>query len=158
MSKLRIYLSALATGVFLSMQVPAQAETIEERLKTVELRLKAIDTRLMNIEAAINGSPSDVPLTEEEKKKIQEARRNFLEALAGISEILASSRRGGERLEDSEDKDTRENWAKLKNGMTTDEVRNLLGEPQRAEGTVVELWKYLHGEIRFDHGKVYAWN
>lgn len=57
-----------------------------------------------------------------------------------------------------------QNWRQLRRGMTMDEVRALLGEPQRVQtfGGAFTLWQWNGGsaDVRFDgsSGKVDAWS
>lgn len=45
---------------------------------------------------------------------------------------------------------SRANWRKLKMGMSEDEVRALLGEPERIDGGSLSYWKYPnYGVVRF---------
>ena len=57
-----------------------------------------------------------------------------------------------------------QNWRRLRRGMTMDEVRALLGEPERVEamGVVGTFWQWDSGRasVRFDgfSGKLDAWS
>ena len=52
------------------------------------------------------------------------------------------------------------NWRKLKQGMSEDDLRTLLGEPQRINGGSFSRWKYPNlGEVTFYmRDGVYKWN
>jgi hypothetical protein len=54
------------------------------------------------------------------------------------------------------------NWRRLQRGMTMNEVRALLGEPERVEALVWTIWYWneREAEVRFDirSGKVDAWS
>lgn len=52
------------------------------------------------------------------------------------------------------------NWRRLKRGMTMDQVRALLGEPESvAAGTYLTLWQYPGGaNVTFDPDKVDGWS
>jgi len=55
--------------------------------------------------------------------------------------------------------DNRENWRKLREGMSEDQVRELLGEPYRIQGGRSALWHYqMGGSIHFHRGKVESWS
>ncbi len=50
------------------------------------------------------------------------------------------------------------NWRKLNTGMSHEEVRSLLGEPQRINGGELAIWQYSNrGEVIFMRTKVYEW-
>ena len=51
------------------------------------------------------------------------------------------------------------NWRKLKRGMSEDDVRALLGEPQRIDGGSFSFWKYPnYGEVVFEENRgVFKW-
>jgi hypothetical protein len=57
----------------------------------------------------------------------------------------------------------RQNWRQLRNGMTMDQVRALLGEPERVDNfVVVTVWRWTSmrgGNVSFDRtGKVEGWS
>jgi hypothetical protein len=50
------------------------------------------------------------------------------------------------------------NWRSLKNDMSYDEVRSILGEPSRIEGGTLAFWYYSNrGSVRFFNDKVNKW-
>ncbi len=50
------------------------------------------------------------------------------------------------------------NWRSLKNGMSYDEVRSILGEPSRIEGGTLAYWRYSNGAfVGFIYDKVNRW-
>lgn len=50
------------------------------------------------------------------------------------------------------------NWRSLKNGMSYDEVRSILGEPNRIDGGTLAQWHYSNrGSVRFFLDKVDQW-
>lgn len=51
------------------------------------------------------------------------------------------------------------NWRRLKEGMGYDEVRGILGEPERINGGDVAIWRYANrGEVGFFLGKLSRWS
>ncbi len=50
------------------------------------------------------------------------------------------------------------NWRQLRRGMRMNEVRELLGEPDRVEGGTVTTWRWPDGDVRFMDDRVYSWN
>lgn len=50
------------------------------------------------------------------------------------------------------------NWRSLKNGMSYDEVRSILGEPSRVDGGSIAYWHYSNqGRVRFGLDKLRSW-
>jgi hypothetical protein len=50
------------------------------------------------------------------------------------------------------------NWRKLTKGMSTADVRTILGEPERIDGGTIERWSYQNrGRLVFYDGKVDSW-
>jgi hypothetical protein len=52
------------------------------------------------------------------------------------------------------------NWRALKRGMSQDEVRSFLGEPQRVDAGPITLWHYPSGgDVHFDNrGALMGWS
>ena len=51
------------------------------------------------------------------------------------------------------------NWRSLKNGMSYDEVRAILGEPSRIKGGNIAFWYYENrGDVTFYEHKVKSWS
>lgn len=50
------------------------------------------------------------------------------------------------------------NWRQLNLGMTMDEVRELLGEPERVEGGSFTYWYWTDAKVSFYSGKVDGWS
>jgi hypothetical protein len=50
------------------------------------------------------------------------------------------------------------NWRSLKNGMSYDEVRSILGEPSRVDGGSIAYWHYSNrGRVIFMSDKLERW-
>jgi hypothetical protein len=50
------------------------------------------------------------------------------------------------------------NWRSLKNGMSYDEVRSIIGEPTRIDGGTLARWHYSNGAfVGFFRDKVQQW-
>jgi TonB family protein len=49
------------------------------------------------------------------------------------------------------------NWRQLRPGMTMDEVRALLGEPERVEGGPVTYWRWADANVYFIDGALTGW-
>jgi len=50
------------------------------------------------------------------------------------------------------------NWRRLRQGMKPDQVRALLGEPERVEAGGVTFWRWANSYVSFMDGKVYGWS
>jgi uncharacterized coiled-coil protein SlyX len=53
----------------------------------------------------------------------------------------------------------RENWRQLREGMSQDQVQELLGRPNRIDGGRISIWHYsTEGRVYFSRGKVDRWS
>jgi len=50
------------------------------------------------------------------------------------------------------------NWRRLRLGMNMDEVRALLGEPERVDAGPITWWRWHNGHVNFMDGKVRGWS
>ena len=50
------------------------------------------------------------------------------------------------------------NWRRLHLGMKMDEVRALLGEPERVEAGYVTYWRWTNASVSFISGKLEGWS
>src|SRR6266852_1778796 len=50
------------------------------------------------------------------------------------------------------------NWRQLRRGMKMDEVRALLGEPERVEADIVTYWRWAGANVFFMSGKLRGWS
>ena len=50
------------------------------------------------------------------------------------------------------------NWRRLRLGMKMDEVRALLGEPERVEAGYVTYWRWTDANVSFVSGKLQGWS
>jgi len=66
-----------------------------------------------------------------------------------------------QRVPESETWRDLQNWRRLRRGMKMDQVRALLGEPERvdAAGVAFTFWRWSSGHVQFDgSGKVEGWS
>lgn len=54
--------------------------------------------------------------------------------------------------------DAQANWRQLRTGMSMDEVRALLGEPEHVEGGTMTYWRWTNAEVQFYRGKLDGWS
>lgn len=50
------------------------------------------------------------------------------------------------------------NWRRLRTGLSMDEVRALLGEPERVDGGGITTWRWADGHVLFILNKVDSWS
>jgi outer membrane protein assembly factor BamE (lipoprotein component of BamABCDE complex) len=50
------------------------------------------------------------------------------------------------------------NWRRLRQGMKPDQVRALLGEPERVEAGLRTYWRWADANVYFDYGKLAGWS
>jgi hypothetical protein len=50
------------------------------------------------------------------------------------------------------------NWRRLRQGMTPDQVRALLGEPERVDAGVITFWHWNEANAYFMGGKLEGWS
>lgn len=85
----------------------------------------------------------------------------LLSALLLLPLGTGCSREGG-RASSGARWERKESWSQLRPGMTTDQVRGILGEPTREESDVAfTYWRYGEGQdagrVTFVSGKVKDW-
>ena len=50
------------------------------------------------------------------------------------------------------------NWRRLRRGMSMNDVRALLGEPERVDAGFITFWRWPDGDVHFVDGKVDGWS
>lgn len=51
-----------------------------------------------------------------------------------------------------------QNWRRLQRGMTMNQVRALLGEPQRVDAGVITYWRWAEANVHFIDGRLEGWS
>lgn len=75
-------------------------------------------------------------------------------------DLIEETLSGTDKVETSEKgQPNRENWRKLREGMSKDKVQELLGKPDRIDGGSLAVWHYPNGgTVHFYRGKVHRWS
>lgn len=103
---------------------------------------------------AFNASANDSDRIDKLEKQIQEINLR----LSKLESLLSNPSKAQERVTPSEGWKSVSNWRKLQTGMSTSDVRSILGAPERVKGGLITLWYYPHeGKVTFTDGKVFQW-
>jgi hypothetical protein len=122
------------------------------RFKTAHLKL--FGALCILIAAAFSAQASDADRINQLEKELQEIKQRLsvLESPSSSSNARQIQSPPGEGWKSVS------NWRKLNTGMSHEEVRSLLGEPQRINGGEFSFWQYSNrGEVIFVRAKVYEW-
>jgi len=109
---------------------------------------------ILSLGVTFNSYADESDRIDQLEKEVQELKLRIskLENLlndSSVSNELASSHEGWKSVS---------NWRKLTTGMNADDVRKLLGEPQRVDGGDFADWYYENGGIvMFAFGNVNRW-
>lgn len=70
--------------------------------------------------------------------------------VAALEGMLNQAKANQQPIVTGEGWKSKANWRKLKRGMSEDDVRALLGEPERIDGGSITFWRYpTYGVVRF---------
>lgn len=121
----------------------------------VRLTIKTVAIACLPLTIAFGSYAQSTDRTEQLEKEIRDIklRLSNLEAAQGKPAASAKTLQSGDGWK------APANWRALKSGMSTDDVRNLLGEPARLDGGEIAHWYYpSNGRVIFMSEKVYQWN
>lgn len=116
--------------------------------------LIAVVVSFFSVAIPLSASANDADRIGQLERDIQEIKRRLssLEAPSVNTNVRQTPPVAGEGWK------SLSNWRSLNNGMGYEEVRNLLGEPQRVNGGDIALWYYPNsGEVTFFRGKLDRW-
>jgi len=98
-----------------------------------------------------------------ESERIEKLETELEELRLQVFILVASiAQKNEEQASDSSKSEKwqfRENWRKLEVGMEPSQVREILGEPRRADGGMFSTWHYQNaGSVTFHKREIYRWD
>ncbi len=120
----------------------------------IRLTLKTVAIACLPLSAALSSYAQSGDRTEQLEKEIRDIklRLSNLEAAKGNPTASHKSVQTGDGWKSVA------NWRALKSGMSSDEVRTVLGEPTRVKGGDLAFWFYSNGgDVTFMRDKVTSW-
>ena len=94
---------------------------------------------------------------------LERATANLDRRVGALEAVIKSAPSQGQSIPASTKWQDLANWRRLREGMKMDEVRALLGEPDRVEGGLITFWywvdanAHLYAKVEFQSGKVMGW-
>lgn len=119
--------------------------------------LRAIPVGLLALVVVSGAHAQSADRTEQLEKEIRDIklRLSNLEAAQGKP---AASAKPVQPVQSGDGWKALANWRALKSGMSPNDVRGILGEPDRVKGGDVAFWFYLNGgDVTFMRDKVTSW-
>lgn len=116
------------------------------------LRISAIGLALLTVTTTTLANDSDrITLLE---KEVQELKLR----LSNLEAPQASSSHRSKVVASKDGWKSLSNWRSLRKGMSQDDVRSILGEPEvvRASGSFT-YWNYSNSEVTFHQERLYGW-
>ncbi len=115
---------------------------------------KIIIIGFLSLAVTVNSYAHDSDRIGQQENEIQEIKLR----LSKIESLLGSPSNAQQSVTSRDGWKSVMNWRKLTEGMSTSDVRNILGEPHRLDGGTVANWYYQNdGRITFFQGKVSRW-
>jgi len=112
-------------------------------------------TCFLALAVAFNANAHDSDRIIQLEKEIQEIKAR----LSRIESFPSHPSNAQEPVTSSEGWKSVMNWRKLTPGMSTSDVRRILGEPHRIDGGDIATWHYQNdGRIVFHKGQARYWN
>jgi len=119
--------------------------------------LRAIPVGLLALVVVCGAHAQSADRTEQLEKEILDIklRLSNLEAAQGKQ---AASPKPAQPVQSGDGWRALANWRALKSGMSSNDVRNVLGEPERVKGGDVAFWYYPNGSsVTFISDRVTSW-
>jgi len=109
----------------------------------------------LTLAVAFNANAHDSDRIIQLEKEIQEIKSR----LSRLESFPSNPSNAQEPVTSSEGWKSVMNWRKLTQGMSTSDVRRILGEPHRLDGGTFARWEYQNGgSITFYQEKIQSWN
>ena len=89
---------------------------------------------------------------------LERANTDLERRVRELEAVIKSEPSQGRPLQESTRWRDLANWRRLRLGMKMDEVRALLGEPERVDAGGVTFWHWANAYVSFMDGKVYGWS
>jgi len=125
--------------------------------ETTLLHLKLGSIGFLLMIASINSYAHDVERIKKLEQDVQELRTRLNNLEVNIASVS-----NNQNSISSDSWQSIANWRKLEKGMTRNQVRGILGEPQRIRGGDYEFWTYENrtavGSIIFLRERLHSWN
>jgi len=94
---------------------------------------------------------------------LERATADLDRRVGALEAVIKSAPSQGQSIPSSTKWQDLANWRRLREGMKMDEVRALLGEPDRVEGGPITFWywvdanAHVYAKVDFESGKVMGW-
>ena len=89
---------------------------------------------------------------------LERANADLEQRVRDLEAVIKSALSQGQPLPASTRWQDLANWRRLRKGMKPDQVRALLGEPERVEGGDFTYWYWADAQVVFYSGKVDRWS
>ena len=134
-------------------ELQSRITSTEKKIESLNIEVEQLREELNEIKEMLETSPADV-YSEGSRLEYSEPTIEDSRERAPAREPTPSKQLKWEK---------RENWRKLRHGMSKDEVRRILGEPERISGNAFggESWDYpglLAGVYINSDGKLTSWD
>ncbi len=109
---------------------------------------------ILSLGVTFNSYADDSDRIDQLEKDVQELKLR----ISKLESLLRDSSESKEIVLSHEGWKSISNWRKLSTDMDYDDVKKLLGSPQRVNGGKIASWQYKNGgDVTFMRGKVYSW-
>jgi len=89
---------------------------------------------------------------------LERANIDLTRRVGELEAVIKSASSQGQPIHASTGWQDLANWRQLRQGMKPDQVRALLGEPERVDAGGVTFWHWANAYVSFMDGKVYGWS
>ncbi len=90
---------------------------------------------------------------------LERANIDLTRRVGELEAVIKSASSQGQPIQASTGWQDLANWRRLRKGMKPDQVRELLGEPERVDAAGgVTFWRWVNAYVSFMDGKLYGWS